>query len=470
MVKGKKILAGILSLLFSIVAMAQEIQMPTIFSNGMVLQQQSSVPLWGWGKAGDSIYVTGSWNSIDTVCGKVNPLGRWEVKIPTTIAGGPYSLTLINQYKGVELTIDSVWLGEVWLCSGQSNMEWSFEQGVINGETDLANADYANLHIFRVPRQAAQTPQNDVRASWQVASPQSVYKASSIGYYFGRAISEQLNVPVGIISTAWGGTPGEVWVNAETIAKDSVLAHLRSEQWDYWPREPGEAYNQMIAPLIPYKLAGCLWYQGESNHLFAKQYGHLMEVLINNWREEFQTPFPFYYVQIAPHTYMSEANTPALLREQQEQVQYRVENCGMITVPENIPNKRDIHPRDKRLAGERLAGMALDKHYGIKGKPYLSPAFDRAIFSGNSATIYFKSLNGNLQNTGKTVEGVMACSEPGEWRVAKAVIKNNTLVVTLPKGEKILAVRYCFDDDTIGNLYSGEMIPVLPFRTDNYEK
>ena len=332
MIKSKKIFAWAFTLVMSITLNAQEIQMPALFGNGMVLQQQTSTPIWGWGKAGDSIYVVGSWNRTDTMRAKVNPLGEWETEIPTTVAGGPYSLQVINHYKGVEHTIDTVWLGEVWLCSGQSNMEWSFEQGVINGDADRANADYANLHIFRVPRQAAKTPQNDVRARWKVSSPESVFTSSCIGYYFGRAVSEQLNVPVGIISTAWGGTPAEVWVNADTIANDTLLANVRSDQWDYWPREPGEAYNQMIAPLIPFKIAGCLWYQGESNHQFAELYGHLMKLLINNWREEFNTQFPFYYVQIAPHTYMSERNTPALLREQQERVQYELENCGMISL------------------------------------------------------------------------------------------------------------------------------------------
>ena len=470
MIKSQKIFAWAFTLVMSITLNAQEIQMPALFGNGMVLQQQTSTPIWGWGKAGDSIYVVGSWNRTDTMRAKVNPLGEWETEIPTTVAGGPYSLQVINHYKGVEHTIDTVWLGEVWLCSGQSNMEWSFEQGVINGDADRANADYANLHIFRVPRQAAKTPQNDVRARWKVSSPESVFTSSCIGYYFGRAVSEQLNVPVGIISTAWGGTPAEVWVNADTIANDTLLANVRSDQWDYWPREPGEAYNQMIAPLIPFKIAGCLWYQGESNHQFAELYGHLMKLLINNWREEFNTQFPFYYVQIAPHTYMSERNTPALLREQQERVQYELENCGMISVPENIPNKRDIHPRDKRLAGERLAAMALERHYNKTWKPYLSPAFQSATFAGNKAIVTFKSLNGKLQVKGDKVEGVVASTGNGEWKEAKAVVKNNNLIVTLPKGEKIVAVRYCFDDDTIGNLYSGEMIPVLPFRTDNYNK
>ena len=167
---------------------------------------------------------------------------------------------------------------------------------------------------------------------------------------------------------------------------------------------------------------------------------------------------------------MRELHTPSLLREQKELVQYRVANTGMISVPENIPNKRDIHPRDKRLAGERLAGMALDRVYDVKGKPYLSPAFDSAEFQGNKAIVRFKHLNGTLQVKGKTIEGVMACSVMGEWKAAKAVVKNNELIVTLPKGETIKGVRYCFDDDTIGNLCSGEGIPVLPFRTDKQKK
>ena len=359
--KGKRVWIWVMALLCTSAIHAQEIQMPAIFDNGMVLQQQTMAPLWGWGKAGDTVQVVGSWQSNDTVRAKVDPLGRWQTEITTTSAGGPYKLTLLNQYRGVELTIDTIWMGEVWLCSGQSNMEWSFEQGVINGDVDRANADYKDLHIFRVPRQAATTPQTDVRASWQVSSPQSVYKASCIGYYFGRAISEQLGVPVGIISTAWGGTPAEVWVNGEVIASDSLLADVRTDQWDYWPREPGEAYNQMIAPLVPFKVAGCLWYQGESNHQHAEQYGHLMELLIQNWREEFRTDFPFFYVQIAPHTYMSERNTPALVSEHQELVQYRVANTGRISVHEIIPNKREIHLRDNRLAGGRLAGRARQR-------------------------------------------------------------------------------------------------------------
>ena len=180
--KGKKVWLLAMALLCTGAIQAQEIQMPAILGNGMVLQQQTVAPLWGWGKAGDTVLVVGSWQSNDTVRTKVDPLGRWQTEIATTSAGGPYNLTLLNQYRGVELTIDTIWMGEVWLCSGQSNMEWRVEQGVMNGDIDRANADYEDLHIFRVPRQAATTAPPDVRASWQVPSPESVFKRSRIGY------------------------------------------------------------------------------------------------------------------------------------------------------------------------------------------------------------------------------------------------------------------------------------------------
>jgi sialate O-acetylesterase len=294
-------------------------------------------------------------------------------------------------------------------------------------------------------------------------------RTSAIAYFFGRKLSKELNVPVGIIVAAWGGTPAEVWVPAERVLTDSILSRCTLKDYPWWPKKPGVLYNQMIAPFVPYKLAGCIWYQGESNHPNATSYGRLMKTLIESWRENFKTHFPFLLFQIAPYTYGAEHNTPALLREQQEWLENNVADTKMINISDVVDNVKDIHPKDKRTAGERMTNLALTVVYHKQGYPCSHPKFGSVSFNKKNAVITFKDGSGRIVNKGKDIVGVTAFVE-GKWIKVGATLRNNKLLVPYPKGQKIEAVRYCFDDATIGSLQSSDGLPLLPFRTDHFSE
>lgn len=459
-----------LSLVFcflSVAVSAQQLELPSIFTSGMVLQQKDSVPVWGWGAASEKVKIVGEWNKKDTVVTTVDNQGQWKTVIKTTNAGGPYWLKVMNTNCTVTIELKDVMLGEVWLCSGQSNMEFSAGWGLKDKDKEVQNAAYNNLRIFHLLKQGADTPQNNCHASWEVASPSSMSRTSAIAYFFGRKLSKELGVPVGVIVSAWGGTPAEVWVPKEKIMADPILSKCTLKDYPWWPKKPGVLYNQMIAPFVPYKIAGCIWYQGESNHLNATSYGRLMKTLIESWRQEFKTSFPFLLFQIAPYTYKSEHNTPALLREQQEWLEHHVENTKMINVSDLVDNVKDIHPKDKRGAGERMTNLALTTVYHKQGYANSHPKFDTVTYGKKNAVITFKDGNGRIVNRGKAVVGITAFVD-GKWVEAKVLLRKNKLIVSSPKGQKIEAIRYCFDDATVGSLMSAEGLPVLPFRTDHF--
>ncbi|MGL5273116.1 MAG: sialate O-acetylesterase, partial [Phocaeicola sp.] len=246
----------IICLFFTTLRGYSQLELSAIFSNGMVLQQNSSVKIWGWSNAGDEISVCADWNVSDTVKARVDNAGRWECELRTIKSGGPYNVTI--QGSSQNITLSDVLLGEVWLCSGQSNMEWSVNHGIDNGEHEAANAAYNTLRIFHMPKRGASTPQVNCSAKWEVSSPESMRKTSSTAYFFGRYLSEKLGVPVGIIVSAWGGTPAEVWTPTDVINNNSILSKCKLGEYPWWPIKPGALFNQMINPVIPFKLAGCI--------------------------------------------------------------------------------------------------------------------------------------------------------------------------------------------------------------------
>jgi sialate O-acetylesterase len=292
---NKILLTAILSL--SGYVLSAEIVLPSVFCDNMVLQQNSEVAIWGWGNAGEQISIVAGWNTSDTIKVKTDNTARWETKLITHSAGGPYVLQIFGS-SNIEL--QNVMLGEVWICSGQSNMEWSVNMGISNGEEEAAQADYPDIRIFQIPKIGADFPQQDCNATWEVCSPQTMRKTSAVGYFFARELNQKLNVPVGIIVSAWGGTPAEVWIEKNRIEENADLNNNRyALNYDWWPSEPGVLYNSMIHPIVPFGVAGALWYQGESNVSNHQIYSLLLKTLIESWREDFNKQFPFYYVQIA---------------------------------------------------------------------------------------------------------------------------------------------------------------------------
>lgn len=466
MEKTKQLVLSCICAISSINATSQ-IQLPAIFSDGMVLQQNSQVDIWGWGNPSEELKLVAEWQPKDTIRVIVDNQGRWNTKMPTQGAGGPYNVEIIGIWESRR--ISDVMLGEVWLCSGQSNMEWSADMGIKNGEQEVANAACPSIHIFHVPKQGSNYPQEDCQAKWEEATPQSMRRTSATAYFFARYLTEQLNVPVGILVSAWGGTPAEVWTPAEIIHKDTMLAgnYLTASPW--WPVTPGVLYNRMIHPLIPYRIAGCIWYQGESNRENPAHYARLVAKMVNSWRENFGWNFPFYYVQIAPHTYQSGDNGPALIREQQQIMLDSVENAAMINVSDLVDNIQDIHPRNKRAIGERMAYLAMDKVYGHFTQPYESPRMIATRLENRNIIIEFDSNFEKLASTTKSITGVIITDINGEQFAANAYIKGKQLIIPVKKHKAPFQVFYCFDDATIGSLRTEAGLPVLPFRTSKIE-
>lgn len=294
-------------------------------------------------------------------------------------------------------------------------------------------------------------------------------KTSATAYFFARYLTEHLKVPVGILVSACGGTPAEVWTPAEIVEKDEILSKNKLKDYPWWPIKPGVLYNQMIHPLVPYQIAGCIWYQGESNHENAPSYARLVSKMVEAWRKDFEWDFPFYYVQIAPHTYGAKNNTPALLREQQELMLGQVKNTAMINISDLVENVKDIHPRNKRAIGERLACLAMDKVYGQFTGAYESPCLHDARVVKRNLEVTLEGNFNTLHSTTKEVTGLTVVDCTGKQVAVNARLKGKSLQIPLRGLKAPYQVYYCFDEATIGSLRTDADMPVLPFRTAKIE-
>ncbi len=459
-----KIFIKIVGFLLLIADIQAQISLPSVFSDHMVLQQNSDVPVWGWGVASSKIKVVGSWAPKDTAVAIVRPDGSWETTLKTTTAGGPYTLFILGNGKH---ELKDVMLGEIWLCSGQSNMEWTPMSNIDNRDQEIAAANYPNIRFFHIPKRGAATPQNNCEASWAACTPDVMKNTSAVAYFFGRNLQQNLNIPVGLIVSAWGGTPAEVWTPEELVMRDSRIRDIMPDKtYPWWPVEPGVLFNQMINPIVPYALAGAIWYQGESNRDHPDSYEILMKTMIESWRKSFKKDFPFYQVQIAPHTYNDKNNGPALVREHQEWIARTVPGAGMVVISDCVADIKNIHPTDKQSVGLRLANMALGKTYGRLDSGFESPMFNSMSVDKGKAVISFLHADNGLMCKDKQIVGFRIAGENGVFEPANVRIKGNTVILTSPKVKNPAVVQYCFDDATIGNLFNTEGLPVAPFRTD----
>ena len=277
------------------------ISLPEIFSDNMVLQQKSDVLIWGWAKTGETVTIKADWMDKE-ISSKVGPQGTWRMTISTPAAGGPYNIIIRGNN---EVLLKNVLIGEVWLCSGQSNMEMSAQWGIKNGEEEVKNATYPEIRFFSVNASTSLYPQEHFSGNWTACTPETMKTFSAIGYFFARKLNKDLNVPVGIINSSWGGTAAESWMPEEAIQKDSFLSEAASKQKPvpWGPVEPARIYNAMIYPMIPFRIAGVLWYQGEANTINGYAYKEMLTTLIKNWRIKWGYEFPFYFAQIAPYNY-----------------------------------------------------------------------------------------------------------------------------------------------------------------------
>ena len=360
-------------------------------------------------------------------------------------------------------------IGEVWICSGQSNMEWSADSKIVNTEEEVKNASHPNIRFFHVRKLGSETPQNNCFAKWEECTPETMHSFSAIGYFFGRDLQQNLNVPVGIIEVAWGGTPAEVWVRDDLVRSDPLLESCaeKLKTYDLWPSKPGVVYNGMIAPILPYRIAGAIWYQGESNADTPESYRKLFKTLIENWRHDFDNEFPFYYVQIAPYAYGKDTRAP-LIREMQMQTM-DVPKTGMVVVSDLVDNVKDIHPQNKQDVGKRLANWALGETYGVTGLVYKHPLYKSMNVEKSKVRISFDNVSKGLKCSGNEITCFEIAGADQVFKPAMTKIDGNTVLVSSKEVKNPVAVRFSLSNDAIGNLFSQEGLPVAPFRTDDWK-
>lgn len=440
-----------------------DVRLPSILGSHMVLQQQSKVKLWGWSAPAENITITVSWDTTKYVT-KGDRGARWMTEINTPKAGGPHTIKI----KGAnEIVLEDVMIGEVWVCSGQSNMEWSADQGLPQSKEESPKATNKNIRFFYVPKSTSSTPQDDVRARWVVCNPEDMLHFSAIGYFFGKQINASTNYPVGLINSNWGGTPAEVWTPADVVLNDPELRKAAGKipPFDWWPNLSGDAYNAMIYPLTNFSIAGALWYQGESNVDTHYGYRRLFTSMIDSWRKAWNKEFPFYFVQIAPFAYSDAHINGAYLREAQTQAALHPKT-GMVVVSDLVDNVKDIHPTLKKEVAARLAEYALAETYGLNRGPYKSPVYQSHSIEKAAIRINFENVPTALVAKGGELTHFQIAGADGNFLPAKARIEGRTVIVYHPNIKEPKDVRFGFNNTAMPNLFSAEGLPVNLFRTD----
>lgn len=462
-------------LLFVLSARA-DVRLPSLFSDKMVLQRGIRLPVWGWADDGEEVTVTFRGETAKTKARD----GKWMVKLSRQKAGGPDTLVVQGKNK---IVINDVLVGEVWICSGQSNMEWPLSQS-FESAPDIASSANANLRLYLVPKTKAEKPMDDVKASWKNSGPESVPGFSAVAYYFGRDLQKALGVPVGLIETCWGGSPAEVWMSQQVLEsnpeyKRDILDAYQSAvakadaatpkgQRPGW--RPTELYNGMIAPLIPYGIKGAIWYQGESNAGHAYQYRTLFADMIRNWRRDWnEGDFTFLAVQLAPFKAIKEQPVEsdwAELREAQNIATKVLPKVGVAVITD-VGNEKDIHPKKKAPVGARLAIAARGIAYGEKVE-YSGPIYRSIKIKGDKAILSFDHVDGGLEARDGDLKGFAVCGSDRKFVWARAEIDGNKIVVSSPEVTKPVAIRFGWADNPVVNLWNKVGLPASPFRTDDF--
>lgn len=438
-----------------------DVQLPAIIGDHMVLQQKAKVTLWGWTtNPAEEVKVTVDWDTTQYKIKSV--LGHFSVQINTPKAGGNHRITF--KTNGNSLVVSDVVFGEVWLFSGQSNMEWSGSQNLQESLDEMPNATNDQLRFFYIPKGTAKYPQEDVRAKWVVCNPTDMKAFSAIGYFFGKKLQAQLKVPMGLISSNWGGTRAEVWIARDSVIKKPQLVQAIKNN----PSIIGMNYNAMIAPIVNYNIAGVLWYQGESNVGQNGTYAELMNDLILSWRSAFNKNFPFYFAQIAPYNKYGDNINGAKLREAQTK-NLALENTAMVVLSDLVPDVSNIHPTIKVEVANRFANLALVKHYGQEAGPIFYPKYDRLKIENGKIKIYFREITSKLVSKDGDPSHLMIAGEDRKFYPAEGKISGSVLTVSSPEVSNPVAVRYAFKNDSMPNLFSKEGLPVNLFRTDTWE-
>jgi sialate O-acetylesterase len=477
-----------------------------LISDGMVLQQGMNVPIWGWADEGEKVTVRIQDQAVTATAKD----GKWMVRLENLKPGGPFEMSIRGENT---LEFKNVFVGEVWICSGQSNMEWPVRASA-DAEKTIASSRNPLLRLFTVPHNAVSLPTQTVVGRWQECGPETVPNFSAVAYFFGRVVQKARNVPVGLIHTSWGGTPAESWTSAAALAAEPVLKHLAGraarDLADYPkkiekyiadlkkyqealskalaekrepsappalppfpgrnPWTPSALYNGMIASIIPYGMRGAIWYQGESNADRAYEYRTLLPAMIKNWREDWgEGNFPFLIVQLAP--FMKIEAEPkesqwAELREAQLWTTLRVPNTALAVITD-VGHETDIHPKWKEPVGARLARAARALAYGEK-IVYSGPVYSEMKIEGNQAILSFQHVGRGLVAKGGPLVGFTIAGPDHKFVKALAEIREDKVVVWSPDVKQPVAVRYGWANYPVVNLWNQEGLPASPFRTDDF--
>lgn len=482
-----------------------EVRLPSIFGNQMVIQQGRPVSVWGWAEPGEAVTVT---LGESRGSAKADESGRWRVTLPPRDADvdrEPLQLTVAGSNT---IVLDDVLVGEVWLCGGQSNMQWTVSQSADPAE-EIAAADHPKIRLFTVNRVVAQDPATDVTGNWQVCSPQTVGQFSAVGYAFGRQLHQAKDVPVGLVSSNWGGTPAEAWTpraTLEAILPQAVARYTEAREkypeaaarheaalaaWqeqvkqaeadgkpapkkpkapqdpDKSPHAPGVLYNGMIAPLASFGLRGAIWYQGESNAGRAAEYEGLLTAMIQSWRDNFENPeLAFGIVQLAnfmaPQTDANDPGGWAHLRDAQRRVAANVPRTGLAVIID-IGEAKDIHPKNKQDVGRRLAAWALHDIYGHEDVVAKGPEFAGMTRRDQALVVTFHHATG-LQVKGDRPTGFVIAGDDGKFVFANAAIEGESIVLSHPDVPQPTQARYGWASNPACNLYNGANLPAVPFQ------
>ncbi|RAW00988.1 sialate O-acetylesterase [Pseudochryseolinea flava] len=494
-----------------------QVKVAGVFGDHMVLQRGMPVPIWGWSQPGEQITVNFNKQKQSTV---TREDGRWEMNLPAMKAGGPFSL---NVNGSTTVVFRDVYIGDVWLCSGQSNMDMTVARedrywcGVFNEAQEVATANYPLIRVFDVPFHPTDTLQANVISSWEICSPNTVGHFSATAFFFARELYNRYKIPIGLITSAYGASTAEAWTSNEKLQSHPQLKFLLEEYaakcnaydtskyaqekyksaYEKWktesiaaiaagkdkPREPKNPdpkkdqhspavlFNGMVAPLIPFAIKGAIWYQGESNGPTAKIYDKLMQALIENWRVAWrQGDFPFLYVQLANHQALIDQpvkDDPMVVVREMQLKNLSIANTGMVVAIDNAnpgdPN--DIHPKNKQEIGKRLALLARAKVYGEKNQ-FSGPLYSSMVIENNAIRISFNHVGKSLVIKGDILKGFAIAGQDGKFVWADARIEGKTIVVSSSTIARPVAVRYAWAKNPQANLFNDAGLPASPFRTD----
>ncbi|MEM6643181.1 MAG: sialate O-acetylesterase [Bacteroidota bacterium] len=464
--------------MFGYLTLFAEIKLPAIVSSNMVLQRDAKILLWGWADSKEQISISGSWFEESKMV-KSSKDGYWELELQTTNSKEPQTINLESTQSS--LLLENILFGEVWVCSGQSNMQQPMKgfrgQPTVGAALAIAKSKNPNLRLFTLERQGSKTPQKEIKdfQSWAEASPENIVGFSAVAYFFGKQLQEILDVPVGLIHTSWGGSRIEAWMSKESLTKFQPVDLQDRDISIKTNHVPTALFNAMIHPIMSYSIKGVLWYQGESNRDNPESYMQFFPEMVADWRERWALgDFPFYYVQIAPFKYRKD-NTPfqsnentAFLREAQLKCFDKIPNSGMV-VTLDIGAENSIHPPKKKEVADRLLFNALNHTYGYESVDRFSPIYDSMAEEDGALILSFKHAENGLYTHDSLTGFEIAGSDRVFYPAIAKIVDRKNVSVKSAQVKNPVAVRYAWRNWVEGSLFDTNLLPASSFRTDAWD-